>query len=612
MLGAILGLAALSLAACTAQERLDEARQIVGEALVGEQTQTPGPATEAAPTTPPQNGTSPNPLPTQGEVSGGTPAADMTSTDAPATPPAAPPASSSLTTYYRDTDGDGYGDPATTQDAASPSAGWVLDNSDCADMDASVHPGAVDVPDAASIDANCDGVDGDISRAIFVDSAAGNDSFAGTIAAPVQTIGAGLIAAAEGGNDHVYVAGGVYQEQVTLVNEVSIWGRYSGGETWSRDSVNVTEISYSAADDPLVAISGTGITAATTVADLLIRTGAAPDGVSNYAVHCKGCTGLILERNVIIAGNGGAGVDGSGGVDGRAGADGSSGLNGAADDPFAEASGGIGGRVGCGSGLQEGGAGGPGGQGFESGEIGVNGSGPGGGVGGLGGESITGENALTPGRGLPGDQGVAGLSGVDGSNGLGGLSTGVTDSEFWVGAGGGNGPDGTSGFGGGGGGGGGGQGADLVDDGAGNGGGGGGSGGCGGSGGAGGAAGGGSFGVFLYQSTGVQIVDNVVTSSAGGNGGSGGPGGKGGSGGKGGTGGSAATAEVGAGGQGGPGGDGGDGGHGGGGAGGVSYAVYKAGTTVDLSSNRLASGSAGPGGVSLGNPGTDGDAGASN
>ena len=39
-------------------------------------------------------------------------------------------------TYYADADGDGYGDPATTESALCPSPGFVLDNSDCNDNDA--------------------------------------------------------------------------------------------------------------------------------------------------------------------------------------------------------------------------------------------------------------------------------------------------------------------------------------------------------------------------------------------------------------------------------------------------------------------------------------------
>ncbi|MNU44572.1 Protein metal binding site [compost metagenome] len=46
-------------------------------------------------------------------------------------------------TYYADTDGDGYGNPAAPQTACTPPNGHVLDNTDCDDTDAEEFPGAV-------------------------------------------------------------------------------------------------------------------------------------------------------------------------------------------------------------------------------------------------------------------------------------------------------------------------------------------------------------------------------------------------------------------------------------------------------------------------------------
>ena len=62
-----------------------------------------------------------------------------------------------MRTYYRDADGDGYGNPSDsiTNCSASPPAGHVTNGNDCDDTDAGRHPGVVDCADG--IDNDCDG-----------------------------------------------------------------------------------------------------------------------------------------------------------------------------------------------------------------------------------------------------------------------------------------------------------------------------------------------------------------------------------------------------------------------------------------------------------------------
>lgn len=57
--------------------------------------------------------------------------------------------------YYRDADGDKYGNSMVFISSPVPVAGYVLDNTDCDDSDANIHPNAVEILDGK--DNNCDG-----------------------------------------------------------------------------------------------------------------------------------------------------------------------------------------------------------------------------------------------------------------------------------------------------------------------------------------------------------------------------------------------------------------------------------------------------------------------
>jgi hypothetical protein len=481
---------------------------------------------------------------------------------------------------------------------------------------------ATDLPDLQFIDANCDGIDGEVTNGLFV-SNAGNDANAGTRAAPKATVNAALLTLVTTGKRDVYVSAGTYAGpiELNLSSNVNVAGGYHP-TTWSRSSANVVLVQ---GGSPSLKIEG--------ASNVLVQTmrfvganGNATDPTA-YGGWVKDSTGVKLESLVITSGNGAVGAAGTNGTAGTPGGAGNAGqdsddLRGcvwetrfsgfalacqfglglitvcdAAQGPAV----GLGGSSNC---AYPGGAGGQASrmsgtdklvdtvpQGA-SGLAAPAGSGAGG----------TGATMRMSPSGLP-HFGGAGAHGSAGANGAGGAA-GTLTAAGWTPARGGDGTSGTPGRGGGGGGGGAGGWTPIGGDfgnpcqAFGSGGGGGGGGGCGGTGGTGGRGGGASIGLFVSAST-VTGTGVLVNTGNGGSGGNGGAAGGAGSGGLGGV--SPEPSDFGSratrGGNGGAGGTGGVGGVGGGGSGGSVYGLARSTSSTVSGITVGTMGTAGTGGT---------------
>ncbi len=474
----------------------------------------------------------------------------------------------------------------------------------------------VDIPTYPTFtDTNCDGINGSVEDAVFVDTMTGQSTNPGTMALPLKTIQEGINLAATttpptgfpGTHKSVYISLGTYSEHIAMVDGVSLYGGYDAATKWSRALTNATVI----ASPTNVGIDAASLATAFTIQFVTVEE-TAPSGLASngggqsaYGIRVVNCSGGATIQGCTVTVPGGVPAP-TPAANGTAGAPGG-------NDPGANStSQGPGGSSSCGA------PGGPGGlsvdNGVEQGNQGSTGTtAMNGGLGATGGSpggagSCSDFSASGGGNGF--SPGGTGGNGGPGADGAAAAALGSFDSSGnYLPAAGSTGQ--SAGFPGGGGGGGGsgggtqygcgtlGLGCCNTPSGAGGGGGG---GGCGGAPGSGGAGGGGSFAVVAISSSITSTANNYNTGSggAGGAGGNGGPGGGPGSGGAGGVAPNEGDQISGNGASGSAGGQGGQGGGGSGGAGGPSVCIAYSGIAPTVSGdvpNNSGGGAGGAGGT---------------
>ncbi|MBL0028202.1 MAG: hypothetical protein IPO95_03665 [Rhodanobacteraceae bacterium] len=433
---------------------------------------------------------------------------------------------------------------------------------------------AQDFPDPYFVDSNGDGIDGELNQAIFVaPPPLGNNANSGmTPESPVATISQGISLAQTHLMPQVLVQVGTYNESLTMVGGVHVFGGFDA--TWAR--VQSTGSVATIVQGGNTAVLANAVNVPATLSFLTLRsTNAVAAGESSYGIRVINSAGPVFIRyNRIEPGSGADGTDAADAPD-RSPTQAPNGLDGQAARQSSSTIALLGGAGGnnptCPDASNIGGQGGSGGVGI-TGANGQSGE-PGSGGATAGGGGATSSSFSTDGApGAGGGNGAAGSLVASGSVAV--SVVGALNSGLYVPPQGSAGVDGTHGKSGAGGGGGGGQNCSVgCNPDLGGSGGGGGAGGCAGFGAQSGGAGGASIGIVVDNTSNATIADNYLKPSSGGQGGDGGDGGDAQSGGPRGLGGPVGD-DGGAGGAGGQGGNGGAGGPGAGGHGGASIGIF--------------------------------------
>lgn len=174
-----------------------------------------------------------------------------------------------------------------------------------ADAGSRCNPSAVDDPDDDFTDSNCDGIDGDKTKAVFV-APTGSDTADGSMATPVATLGHGIELAIANNKD-VYVCKGDYTQAPIQLNSkgVRVYGGYDCTAQWARNSQS--QAHFVSTSSTALSIKNVSDAVVFDRVDIASKSGTS-SGESSMAVFVSNSQNVTLRRGTFEAGNGANGA----------------------------------------------------------------------------------------------------------------------------------------------------------------------------------------------------------------------------------------------------------------------------------------------------------------
>ena len=195
----------------------------------------------------------------------------------------------------------GAGGEAGSENGGGGGEGGELETARC-------DPTSEDAPDDDFVDSNCDGIDGDASRAVFV-APAGKDDASGTRDAPFGSL-AHAVELAVPKKLSIYVCNGTYRENLVIRSGISIYGGYDCTRAWTR--VKDHAVLQPTDGLPLVVDSVAGDVV---IDRLSFRAGrATKPGTSSQAAGIINSAYVHFWHSEFSAGDGAPGLDGTPGA----------------------------------------------------------------------------------------------------------------------------------------------------------------------------------------------------------------------------------------------------------------------------------------------------------